>query len=62
MWSIIMVNNAQANEKQELVECEICLQEIPVSEAINDEATDYVMHYCGLECYEKWKNSGNTQD
>lgn len=42
----------------ELIECEICLREIPVTEATNPEATDYVVHYCGLECYAKW----TTQD
>lgn len=38
----------------ELIECEICLREIPITEATNPEATDYVVHYCGLECYAKW--------
>ena len=39
----------------ENVECEICLKEIPLSEAKNAEAVDYVHHFCGLECYAKWK-------
>jgi len=38
-----------------MVSCDICLKEIPVSEASNCEATDYVIHFCGLECYEKWR-------
>lgn len=46
------------NEKnvpqEETLECETCLNEIPVSEALSGEATDYVIHFCGLECYEKW--------
>jgi hypothetical protein len=29
--------------------------EIPKSEAISEEASDYVAHFCGLECFEKWK-------
>lgn len=37
-----------------LVSCKICLKEIPLSEARNSEATDYVIHFCGLECYGKW--------
>ena len=40
----------------ERVACEICLKEVPTSEATVPEATDYVVHFCGLECYEKWKN------
>ena len=39
----------------ERVPCEVCLMEIPKSEAISEEASDYVAHFCGLECFEKWK-------
>lgn len=39
----------------EIVECEVCLKEIPVSEAKMDEAADYVHHFCGLECYARWR-------
>lgn len=28
--------------------------EIPVSEVMSSEALDYVMHFCGLECYDQW--------
>jgi len=31
------------------------LKEIPKSEAMVAEATDYVLHFCGLDCYSKWK-------
>lgn len=37
------------------VPCEVCMKEIPVSEARSEEASDYVAHFCGLECYAKWK-------
>ena len=47
--------NTQLPEN-ELVECTICLKEIPASEAT--EAVDYVAHFCGLACYAQWqKNS-----
>jgi Domain of unknown function (DUF3330) len=39
----------------EMIECAVCSKEIPVSEAMNEEATDYVLHFCGLDCYAKWK-------
>lgn len=39
----------------EIVECEVCLKEIPVSEARMEEAAEYVHHFCGLECYAKWR-------
>ena len=37
-----------------LLPCEICIEEIPVSEAKNDEASDYVVFLYGLECYKTW--------
>lgn len=39
----------------EKVSCDICLKEVPVSEAEVPEASDYVAHFCGLECYTVWK-------
>jgi len=38
----------------ERVACEICLKEVPRSEATVREATDYIAYFCGLDCYEKW--------
>ena len=48
--------NTQNNTSDEQVSCEICLKEIPASEAQNAEASDYVAHFCGLECYDKWSH------
>lgn len=39
----------------EKIACEVCLKEIPISEAKSEEATDYVIYYCSLDCYAKWK-------
>ncbi len=39
-----------------LVACDVCLKEIPRSEAVVPEAIDYVAHFCGMECYETWKS------
>lgn len=41
-----------------LVACEMCLKEVPVTEAMVPEASDYFAHFCGLECYQKWKQQG----
>ena len=47
----------------EKVECQVCLKEVPVSEAKSEEARDYVVYFCGLECYAKWQgqNSNNNE-
>ena len=47
---------------EELVSCDICLKEIPVSEAKNDEASDYVRHFCGVDCYDKWKHQVKSDE
>lgn len=40
----------------ELIACEVCMKELPKSEALVAEATDYVVYFCGLDCYERWKS------
>jgi hypothetical protein len=45
----------------ELVKCEVCLREIPKSDAQNAEVRDYVAYFCGLECYEKWEEAEMKQ-
>jgi hypothetical protein len=51
---------AKRNKSVEVehVACEICLKEVPVTEAIIPEATDYFVHFCGVDCYDKWKRQG----
>lgn len=31
-----------------------CCAQIPGDEAVMEEATDYVLFYCGIDCYEDW--------
>lgn len=38
-----------------LVTCDVCLAEIPESVAVSQEADEYTLHFCGLDCYSKWK-------
>ena len=49
---MIEQKNIQEPEK---VSCEVCFKEIPLSEATSVKATDYIVYYCGLECYDRWK-------
>ena len=48
------MNEKTSDSEIEMVECSQCLKEIPASEAKNAEGTDYMVHFCGLECYDKW--------
>lgn len=41
--------------QMEVVACDICLKEVPASVVKSAEGLDYVMHFCGLECFDKWK-------
>lgn len=50
-------NKIKPNDK--LVPCKECMKEIPLSEARVDEASDYVAYFCGLDCYDKWRNENN---
>ena len=46
----------------EQVSCEICMKEVPLNEAINPETDDYVVYFCGLDCYEKWKRQDRNHE
>ena len=48
-------------KEPEHVSCDICMKEIPIDEANSFEAVDYVIHFCGLECFEKWKQQKQTE-
>jgi hypothetical protein len=41
-------------ETDGIVACEICLREIPRSVAHSHEGAEYVYHFCGAECYQRW--------
>ena len=56
-----MSENALPHDEQ-LVSCEICLKSIPASEANHSETEDYVAYFCGLECYEIWKQQQSRAD
>jgi len=44
-----------------IVACEVCIKEVPISEAKSEEAADYVLHFCGLDCYTKWKEQDKQE-
>ena len=49
-------------EEPDNVACSICLTEIPESVAMSSEADDYTQHFCGISCYNQWRDeSSNSQ-
>lgn len=50
-----MTSHQRPESVAEMVPCDVCHKEIPLSIAKTFEAEDYVSHFCGLECYSKWK-------
>jgi hypothetical protein len=49
--------NLGSSYSEPKINCEICLKEVPQSEAKSTEAEEYIIWFCGLECYEKWRNA-----
>lgn len=47
----------QKSGNDHMIKCEICMKEVPQSEARSAEAKEYVMHFCGLDCYSKWEET-----
>jgi Domain of unknown function (DUF3330) len=44
----------RSSEAASLVPCSVCQREIAASVATWREGSDYVAHYCGLDCYDRW--------
>jgi hypothetical protein len=49
-------SSRSVNEPDAPIPCSICQREIPLSAALWRESSDYVEHFCGLECYDRWRN------
>jgi len=47
--------------EEQQVACEICMKEVPISEAKCAEAEDYVIHFCGLDCYAAWRQQQDEE-
>ena len=43
------------------VECEVCLKEVPISGAKSVETSEYVHHFCGVECYTQWQEQAEKK-
>ena len=54
------MSDVNLNEVEQ-VACEICIKEVPKSEAQSSEASDYVLYFCGIDCYEKWQEEDDSK-
>lgn len=43
------------------IPCEICRKEIHISEALVAEAEDYVLYFCGIECFDQWRKQARRE-
>jgi len=55
------MTNKPTSKESGSVSCEVCLKEIPESVAMSSEGNEYTQHFCGIECYERWR-SGEKSD
>ena len=53
----IPVSGERGSVVPERVPCQVCQHEIPSDDALLFEATDYVVYFCGLECYQRWRET-----
>lgn len=55
------ITTCDDDEACEVVACGVCLVEIPASVAHTYEGPDYVQHFCGLDCLEKWHQQAKNK-
>ncbi|MDH5323999.1 MAG: DUF3330 domain-containing protein [Gammaproteobacteria bacterium] len=55
-------DSGPSSNDSEKVACDVCMKEIPVSGAQSMETTDYVIHFCGVDCYSKWMQQNQKPD
>lgn len=60
MMADVNPKKASLNPK---VTCEVCLREVPRSEAYSPEGSEYTLYFCGLDCYNEWlKRAGREAE
>lgn len=49
------IANPEIQASADPISCRECGEEIPPSEARSAEGEDYVWHFCGPDCFERWQ-------
>ena len=52
-----LIASCASDDVCEVVQCEVCMAEVPASVAQHFEGSDYVHHFCGLECLGLWREN-----
>lgn len=55
-----MEKNNPQKAPDAVLNCDICMKEIPTESEEYLETDDYVRHFCGMECYTKWKQANKS--
>ncbi len=40
-----------------VVACAVCLKEVPGDAGLSADVQDYVLYFCGLDCFSAWKQA-----
>lgn len=43
-----------------VVSCAVCMKEVPSDAVKVTDAQDYVLHFCGLDCLERWQKQATA--
>lgn len=59
-----MTDKKMKPTEPELIACDVCMKEIPKDVARSEEGRDYVYHFCGQDCFDKWhqQKPGNKKN
>lgn len=52
-----LIASCVSDDVCEVVQCEVCMVEVPASVSQSFEGTDYVHHFCGLDCLVLWREN-----
>ena len=55
------ISTGEPDRRGEVVQCDACLTEVPLSVAKSVEGLDYVHHFCGLDCLQTWLSQANAK-
>ena len=47
----------EKHRPQSRIRCSTCGCDIPWDEVVVPDATNYIVHFCGLDCYAEWRTA-----